>query len=209
VFFAAVAVAGWPAIVYPTPGAPASDSPLPLAMGRVVGRSGALYHLLVTVGLFGLVASFHGIVLASGRALMELGRTGHGPRFLGRVNRRTHTPVAALLLNLVVGVAAILSSHTAELIVLSAFGAVTVYALSMVSLFVLRRREPELPRPFRAVAYPVFPAVALALSLLSLVAMAWFNRGVAVAFVVAMLVSVAAGRWRDRGVSGTRPIGPL
>ena len=198
VFFSAVAVAGWPAVVFPAPGAPASDSPLPLAMGRVVGNSGALYHLLVTVGLFGLIASFHGILLAAGRAVMELGRTGHGPRLLGRVNSRTHTPVAALLVNLGVGVVAILSSRTADLIVLSAFGAVTLYALSMVSLFALRRKEPGLLRPFRAVAYPLFPAVALILSLVSLVAMAWFNRGVALAFVLAMAVSVGAARARAR-----------
>lgn len=194
VFFSAVSVAGWPAVVFPNMGAPASDSPLPLAMGRVVGASGALYHLLVTVGLFGLVASFHGILLAAGRAVMELGRTGHAPRFLGRVHPRTRTPVAALLVNLAVGVAAILSSRTADLIVLSAFGAVTLYALSMVSLFVLRRREPELPRPFRAVGYPVFPAVALVLSTVSLAAMAWFNRGVALAFAIAMAVLVVAAR---------------
>jgi ethanolamine permease len=201
VFFSAVAVAGWPAVVYPTPGAAASDSPLPLAMARVVGNSGALFHLLVTVGLFGLVASFHGILLAAGRAVMELGRTGHGPALLGRVNARTGTPVAALLANLAIGVAAILSSRTADLIVLSAFGAVTLYGLSMVSLFVLRRREPDLPRPFRAVAYPLFPALALLLSVISLVAMAWFNRGVALAYVMAMAIAVAAARSRRGAVA--------
>src|SRR5262245_29123347 len=93
VFFTSVGVAGWRAVVYPAPGAAASDSPLPLALGRIVGGSGALYHLLVTVGLLGLVASFHGIVLAAGRAALELGRSGYAPRFLGRVNARTGTPV--------------------------------------------------------------------------------------------------------------------
>ncbi|HEX3695482.1 MAG TPA: ethanolamine permease [Polyangia bacterium] len=182
VFFSSIGVAGWAAIVYPTPGAAPSDSPLPLAMGRVVGSSGALYHLLITVGLFGLVASFHGIVLAAGRAALEMGRTGYAPRFLGRVNPRTGTPAVALIVNAIIGVAAILSSHTAELIVLSGFGALTLYALSMIALFVLRRREPELPRPFRALAYPLFPALALGLSLVAIVAMAWSNRGVAVAY---------------------------
>lgn len=200
VFVTSIGVAGWPAIVYPTPGAAPSDSPLPLALGRIVGNSGALYHLLVSVGLLGLVASFHGILLAAGRAVMQTGRLGYGPRFIGRVNARTGTPVAALSVNLMVGLAAILSSRTGDLIVLSAFGAVTLYALSMLALFVLRRREPALARPFRAVAYPVFPAVALGLSVVSLGAMAWYNRTVALVFAGAMVVAVIAGARRAKRV---------
>ena len=61
-------------------------------------------------------------------------------RFLGRVNARTGTPAAALVANAVVGVAAIASRRTDDLIVLSVFGALTLYALSMLSLFALRRR---------------------------------------------------------------------
>ncbi|HVR64305.1 MAG TPA: ethanolamine permease [Polyangia bacterium] len=205
VFGSSIGVAGWTAIVYPTPGAAPSDSPLPLAMARVVGSSGALYHLLITVGLFGLVASFHGIVLAAGRAALEMGRTGYAPRFLGRVNPRTGTPAAALCANAVVGVAAILSSHTTELIVLSGFGALTLYALSMVALFVLRRREPALPRPFRAVAYPWFPGAALALSLVAFGAMIWTNRGVALAY--AAILILAGAYWRLARPRRQKPAG--
>jgi ethanolamine permease len=195
VFFTSVGVAGWSAVVYPSPGAAPSDSPLPLALAHVVGgRSGAMFHLLVTIGLFGLVASFHGIVLAAGRAALELGRTGYAPAFLGRVDPRTGTPAIALVVNALIGVAAILSSRTGDLIVLSGFGAVTLYALSMLALFALRRRAPDLPRPFRAVAYPWFPATALVLALVSLGAMAWTNRGVAL--VYAGILVGAAIYWR-------------
>src|SRR5579872_4994427 len=69
VFLSATGVAGWEAIVYPTPGATeTSDSPLPLALARITGSGGWIYHLLITIGLMGLVASFHGLVLAAGRA---------------------------------------------------------------------------------------------------------------------------------------------
>ncbi|HVZ75457.1 MAG TPA: ethanolamine permease [Polyangia bacterium] len=194
----AVGVSGWEAVVYPSPGAPASDSPLPLALGHVVGGRGALYHLLVTVGLFGLIASFHGIVLAAGRAAFELGRTGYAPRFLGRVSPRTGTPAAALVANAFVGVVAILSRRTDDLIVLSVFGALTLYALSMLSLFALRRREPELPRPFRALAYPWFPAIAVVLSLVSLAAMAWTNRAVALVYLAILVVAAVYRAARSR-----------
>jgi ethanolamine permease len=194
VFVTSVGVAGWRAVVFPTPGAAPSDSPLPLALGHLVGGRGAMFHLLVTIGLFGLVASFHGIVLAAGRAALELGRTGYAPAFIGRVDPRTGTPAAALLVNAAIGVVAILSSRTGDLIVLSGFGAVTLYALSMLALFALRRREPGLPRPFRAIAYPWFPATALALAVVALVAMAWTNR--VVALVYAGILACAGIYWR-------------
>ena len=194
VLVTSVGVAGWRAVVYPSPGAAASDSPLPLALGHVVGGRGALYHLLITVGLLGLVASFHGIVLAAARAAFELGRTGYAPAFIGRIHPRTGTPAAALVANAVIGVVAILSSHTAELIVLSGFGALTLYALSMVALFTLRRREPGLARPYRTAGYPWFPGLALALSVISLGSMAWTN-GV-VAGVYAAILVVAGAYWR-------------
>ena len=54
-------------------------------------------------------------------------------------------------------------------------GAVALYVISMTSLFVLRKAEPDLERPFRAVCYPVFPALALGIAAVSFVAMAWFN----------------------------------
>src|ERR1700761_6262257 len=60
VFLSSVGVAGWQAIVYPSPGAPPSDKPLPLALSKITGNSGIVYHLLITIGLLGLVASFHG-----------------------------------------------------------------------------------------------------------------------------------------------------
>jgi ethanolamine permease len=194
VFFSAVGVAGWRAIVYPAPGAEASDRPLPMALALVVGgERGALYHLLVTVGLFGLIASFHGIVLAAGRAALELGRTGYAPAVMGRVHSRAGTPAAALLVNSAIGVVAILTVETADLITLSALGALTLYALSMAALFALRRREPDLPRPFRAVAYPWFPAIALLLSLVALAALVWTNR--AIALVYAAILAAAGVYW--------------
>jgi len=203
ILLTSIGVAGWPAVVYPHPGAAPSDSPLPLALGLIVGGRGILYHLLVTVGLLGLVASFHGIVLAAGRAAFELGRTGYAPRFLGRVNPRTGTPVVALVVNAGIGIAAILSSRTGDLIVLSGFGAVALYGLSMVALFALRRREPSLARPYRAFGYPLVPGLALGLSLLCLASMVWYNRSVALAFAIMLVVAV--GYWRIAQRRGAAP----
>ena len=60
-FLSSVGVAGWEAIEYPSPGAEPSDSPLPLALAHITGNSSWLYHLLITIGLMGLVI-FPGIL---------------------------------------------------------------------------------------------------------------------------------------------------
>ena len=57
-----------------------------------------------------------------------------------------------------------------------------MYMVSMVSLFVLRKKEPNLARPFATPFYPLFPAIALALSALCLCAIVWFNGFISLVF---------------------------
>lgn len=56
---------------------------------------------------------------------------------------------------------------TAELITISALGACGMYILSLVSYFVLRKKEPEMPRPYKAPLYPLLPGVALILGIVA------------------------------------------
>ncbi len=174
-FLAAVGVGGWENIVYPSPGAAASDSPLPLALAQITGNNGWLYHLLITVGLMGLVASFHGIILAAGRATFEFGRVNYIPSLFGKVNPKFKTPANALLINMVVGIIALLSGKTSEIITIAVFGALTLYVLSMITVIALRKKEPAMIRPFRVPFYPYFPVTALLIAFVSLIAMTTLN----------------------------------
>lgn len=170
-FLAAVGVGGWEKIVYPSPGAPASDSPLPMALSQITGSSGWLYHLLITIGLMGLVASFHGIILAAGRATFEFGRIKYIPAVFGKVHPKFRTPANALLVNMLIGIVALLTGKTAEIITIACFGALTLYVLSMITVIVLRKKEPAMARPFRVPLYPWFPVIALVIAFVALVAM--------------------------------------
>lgn len=184
-FVSAVGVDGWETIVFDSAGN-TSDSPLPLAMGKIVGSNSLLFHLLITVGLFGLVASFHGLLLAAGRSSFEFGRVGYAPRFIGNVHPRFQTPANALLANMLIGMVALLTNKTAEIITIAVFGALTLYVIAMITLFVLRQKEPALERPYRAPLYPLAPAVALVIAVLSLVFMAYFNRNIALIYTALM-----------------------
>lgn len=67
---------------------------------------------------------------------------------------------------------------------MSVFGAIVMYIVSMLALFKLRRTEPGLERPFRAPLFPYFPAFALGAALVSLGAMVYYNREVAIVFAL-------------------------
>lgn len=176
VFICATGVAGWEAIVYTDETkSTSSDSPLPLALAKVTGENSMMYHLLLTVGLFGLVASFHGLILAAGRSTFEMGRVRNLPAFLGKISPRFKTPAYALIANMVIGIIALISGETAIIITISVFGALTLYIISMISLFVLRKNEPDLQRPFRVPLYPIFPGTALVIAIAAFIAMLVYN----------------------------------
>ncbi|WP_254165570.1 ethanolamine permease [Chryseosolibacter histidini] len=180
-FVSSAGVAGWEAIVYKSDGSP-SDSPLPLALAHIVNTGHWLYHLLITIGLFGLIASFHGIILAAGRSSFEFGRVGFAPAALGKVHARFQTPANALLINMVIGIIALLTGKTAEIITISVFGALTLYIISMVALLRLRKKEPGLERPFKVPLFPAFPIIALVIAIISFVAMVVYNFNLAILY---------------------------
>lgn len=181
-FTSSVGVAGWEAIVYDAEGN-MSDSPLPLAIANVVGQSGVWYHLIVSIGLVGLIASFHGIILAAGRATYEFGRMDLAPKALGRVHKKFRTPANALIFNMVIGIVALMTGKTGEIITIACFGALALYIISMISFFVLRKKEPDMERPFKVPFYPIFPALALIIASVSMVAMSYYNQQLALIFL--------------------------
>ena len=187
-FAGSAGVAGWEAIVYKADGT-SSDSPLPLALGRVMGENNAFYHLLITVGLFGLVASFHGLILAAGRASFEFGKDGCAPAFIGQINSRFKTPANALLTNMGIGIIALFSGKTSEIITISVFGALTLYIISMVSVIKLRKNEPTLHRPFKVPLFPLFPLIALTIAGIALLAMIWYNQILALIYTSILVLS--------------------
>ncbi|XEG71567.1 ethanolamine permease [Pseudomonas sp. abacavir_1] len=171
------------------------NDPLPQAMKAVVGNNSTWMHMLVWIGLFGLVASFHGIILGYSRQFFALARAGFLPAGLAKLSR-FQTPHRAILAGGVVGIAAIFSDNlislqgmtlTAAMITMSVFGAIVMYIMSMLSLFKLRRSEPDLERTFRAPGYPIVPGIALALALVCLAAMLWYNQVIALVFLALML----------------------
>ncbi|MCF2516673.1 ethanolamine permease [Dyadobacter sp. CY351] len=185
------------------------DYPLPAALGVVLGRDSALTQLFASLGLFGLIASFHGTIIGYSRQIFALARAGLLPSFLGNVNARFQTPHWALIAGGLAGCVALKLGTTDQVIILAALGAVVMYIISMAALFALRRKEPGLERPFTVPAYPYFPLIALVLSIVCLIAIVYYNVLLSLWFfaglILVTILYMATGRHKlvENGMAGT------
>jgi ethanolamine permease len=150
-----------------------TDSPLPAALEAIYGAGNILSKLMSFIGLFGLIASLHGIIIGYSRQAFAMSRAGYLPRLLSKVDKNG-TPIPAIILPSLVGMIFVLSGATSTIIVISSFGAVALYIISMASLFILRKKQPSLNRPYK-VYYPLVPAIALILAIVLFIAMAVSN----------------------------------
>lgn len=143
---------------------PLSDlaaSPLALAAAaeRLFGSRGGL--LITALALLSVLGLINTSILSAPRVLFALAREGLFPPAASRVNSGG-TPWVALLLTGVAMALLILFGEFSVLLAIASFLYVALYASGIASLFVLRWREPELERPFRAWGHPFSGLVVLA-----------------------------------------------
>ncbi len=147
-----------------------SDNPLPLALREAYGGDTFLADFVNYAGLAGLVASFFSIIFAYSRQLFALSRAGYLPRVLSKTSERK-TPYIALLVPGLIGfLLAAITEDGALLINIAVFGATVSYVLMMLSHIVLRKREPDLERPYRTPGGIATTSVALVLAAAAVVA---------------------------------------
>ncbi|MEW6753225.1 MAG: APC family permease [Candidatus Latescibacterota bacterium] len=143
----------------PLPAMAAADS-VGGAVARVLfGQAG--HALIGAMTLVILAGSINAYYLSGPRILLAMSRDGLFSRRATQVNRRG-TPTVTLFMSLLASTLFVLSGTFQKAIAVLTFLIVANYVLTFLSVLVLRRREPELPRPYRARAYPWTTALALA-----------------------------------------------
>jgi APA family basic amino acid/polyamine antiporter len=154
---------------------------------RIFGAAGGL---LVTLALgLVLMSSISAMALAGPRVLQAIGEDIPGLRPLSKRNRRG-APTRAVLLQQGLALSLVLTDSFEAVLTFAGFTLTLFAFLTAAGLIRLRRREPQLLRPFRVPLYPLPPLVFLVVSGVSLLAVAW-ERPLAIA--VAALI--AAGGW--------------
>jgi basic amino acid/polyamine antiporter, APA family len=148
---------------------PAQLAGQPLAVGTAVGIVFGAHGALVTqlLAIICLVSGINAYQLMASRIPMAMCRDGLLPQVCGRVNAGG-TPTAGLLLSTAAAALFIASGSFQRVMALMAFFFVANYVMAFAAVFVLRRREPATPRPYRAWGHPFTTGAALAASLLFL-----------------------------------------
>jgi APA family basic amino acid/polyamine antiporter len=133
---------------------------------RLFGAQG--HHALRILVVLLLLSSVSSNVLMAPRVLYAMARDGLFWRGACEVNRGG-TPDVALLISTVLAGAFIVTGTFETVIAKLAFFFVANYTLSFASLFMLRRKEPDAPRPYRAWGHPYTTGLALAASVAFLI----------------------------------------
>lgn len=128
------------------------------AAGLIFGESGGV--IVTVIAIVATISVINALILYAPRVPFAMSRDGLLPSRLMRVNEGG-TPQFALLLLVCFAILAVLSGSYESFLAMAAFFTLVGDSFVFFALFVLRRKEPDLPRPFRAIGYPYLPALVL------------------------------------------------
>jgi APA family basic amino acid/polyamine antiporter len=133
---------------------------------RCFSGGGRWIALGVMISTFGTA---NATILATARVYFSMARRQVVPQFLGRAHPRFHTPAASLVVQAVWSVLMLFSGTFDMLTDTLIFVSWIFYAASAYGVFVLRRKEPDAPRPYKVPGYPIVPWIFILFATLYLV----------------------------------------
>ena len=140
----------------------AEDRVATAALGQLFHSGGAfLMAAAILVSTFGCA---NGMSLAGARVYYAMSRDGLFFKSVGKLHPRYKTPVAGLLVQAVWTVVLCISGSYGQLLDYIIFAELVFYILTIVGLFVLRVKQPDAPRPYKAWGYPVLPAIYIVMA---------------------------------------------
>ncbi|MGB8489846.1 MAG: amino acid permease [Bacteroidales bacterium] len=126
------------------------------AMSVVFGNYAA-----VIMAIFIMISTFgcnHGLILAGPRVYYAMARDGLFFRKVAKINKKG-VPGFAIAIQGVWAVLLCLSGTYSNLLDYVIFAVLIFFTLTILAIFVLRRKRPDIPRPYKAFGYPVIPAI--------------------------------------------------
>ncbi len=131
-------------------------------MRQVLGQGGA--NLVSVAAMISMFAALNGSILSGARVPYALARGGYFFAPMARVNQQHHTPGAAIMGLSAWGMVVVLSGTYDQLLDYVIFASWLLYGMTTATVLVLRRKYPDLPRPYRTLGYPVVPVLFVIMS---------------------------------------------
>jgi APA family basic amino acid/polyamine antiporter len=132
------------------------------ALEQIFHSAGA--YLMAAAILISTFGCANGMSLAGARVYYAMSQDGLFFKSVGKLHPRYKTPAAGLLVQAAWTVVLCVSGSYSQLLDYIIFAVLLFYILTIVGLFVLRFKKPNAPRPYKAVGYPVLPALYIALA---------------------------------------------
>jgi APA family basic amino acid/polyamine antiporter len=125
-------------------------------MRRVAGGFGAA--LVSVAAIVSMLAALNGVIISGSRIPFAMAQDGYFFAWAGRISR-FQTPAASLALQGAFGVLLLASGRFEDIIKMVIFTEWIVYGMTTASVLVLRKTQPQMPRPYRVWGYPLVPLV--------------------------------------------------
>jgi basic amino acid/polyamine antiporter, APA family len=178
--------------------------PAAAASEAALGRIGIS---LVSIGMIvSMLATLNGTVMSGGRVPFAVARDGYLFKALGEVHPKFHTPSLALVIQAAMAIVLIVVGGAfRELFSLAIFAEWLFYVVAASTIFVFRKREPDVTRPYKTVGYPFVPALFIATAAVLLYFTFMSNLKDSTAGVVVILLGIPVYLWFARKRAATSP----
>jgi APA family basic amino acid/polyamine antiporter len=148
------------AIQYVMPATAVAAAPVAAAAATkiAIGSTGAW---LVSIGMaLSMFVTLNGTIMSGGRVPFAVARDGYFFKGLAEVHPRFHTPSLAIVVQCVMAIVLLLGGGAFEAFFsLAIFAEWLFYMIAASTIFVFRRREPNVHRPYKTWGYPIVPAL--------------------------------------------------
>jgi APA family basic amino acid/polyamine antiporter len=141
----------------------ATEDRVATAVLEQIFHSGGAYIMAAAI----LISTFgcaNGMSLAGARVYYAMSQDGLFFKTVGKLHPRYKTPAAGLLVQACWAIVLCVSGSYGQLLDYIIFAVLVFYILTIVGLFVLRFKRPDAPRPYKALGYPVLPALYIVLA---------------------------------------------
>jgi len=173
-------------------------------MQRIKGPVGA--SAVSIAAMISIFAALNGSILTGARVPYAAARDGLFFRSAARVHPAFHTPGISILMLSAWSSILVLSGKYEELFDFVVFGSWILYAMATASVFVLRRKRPDLVRPYKTLGYPVVPLLFLAGAAVLEISTLWTKPRESIAGIVLILLGCPFYfYWRSRSDGPAEP----